>query len=165
MDMNLSKLHKMVRDRESWHATVSGVVKSWIQLGNWTIIIWDMYVSLTRLQLSWGQDWVFLCTLYSTEITGLSSISDNVPETVDTKVNFLIWMVKYTWPVITIQHDKCFNKSVCTGSQHPSVYGSTHMSIPISQFIPPLPCVHTSAYSLHLCCYCCLRTGSSVPFF
>ena len=28
MDMNLSKLQEMVRDREAWHAVVHGVVKS-----------------------------------------------------------------------------------------------------------------------------------------
>ena len=34
MDVNLGKLQKMVRDREAWCATVNGVAKSWIQLGN-----------------------------------------------------------------------------------------------------------------------------------
>ena len=29
MDVNLSKLREMVRDREAWHATVQGVAKSW----------------------------------------------------------------------------------------------------------------------------------------
>ena len=33
-DMNLGKLQKMVRDREAWCATVNGVAKSRIQLGN-----------------------------------------------------------------------------------------------------------------------------------
>ena len=33
MDMNLSKLQEMVRDREVWHATVHGVAKSWTRLG------------------------------------------------------------------------------------------------------------------------------------
>ena len=31
MDMNLSKLQEMVKDRESWRAADHGVVNSWIQ--------------------------------------------------------------------------------------------------------------------------------------
>ena len=34
MDMNLGKLWEMVRDRESWHAAVHWVAKSWTQLSN-----------------------------------------------------------------------------------------------------------------------------------
>ena len=34
MDMNLSKLQEMVKDREAWHAAVHGVIKHWTQLSN-----------------------------------------------------------------------------------------------------------------------------------
>ena len=35
-DMNLRKLQEIVKDRESWHATVQGVTKSRKQLSDWT---------------------------------------------------------------------------------------------------------------------------------
>ena len=34
IDMNLSKLRKLVKDREAWHAAVHGVAKSWTLLRN-----------------------------------------------------------------------------------------------------------------------------------
>ena len=34
MSMNLGKLQVMVRDRQTWHAAVHGVAKSWTQLNN-----------------------------------------------------------------------------------------------------------------------------------
>ena len=32
VDMSLSKLREIVKDREAWHAAVYGVTKSWTQL-------------------------------------------------------------------------------------------------------------------------------------
>ena len=34
MDMSLSKLQKIVKDREAWYAAIHGVAKSWTQLSN-----------------------------------------------------------------------------------------------------------------------------------
>ena len=34
MDMSLSKLQKMVKDREDWHGAIHGVAKSWTRLSD-----------------------------------------------------------------------------------------------------------------------------------
>ena len=34
VDMSLSKLQEMVKNREAWHATVHGIAKSWTQLND-----------------------------------------------------------------------------------------------------------------------------------
>ena len=39
-DMSLSKLQKMVKFREAWHAAVHGVTKSQTQLNDWTELNW-----------------------------------------------------------------------------------------------------------------------------
>ena len=36
MNMSLSKLREIVKDREGWHAAVHGVSKSWTWLSDWT---------------------------------------------------------------------------------------------------------------------------------
>ena len=36
MDMSLSKLQEIVKDREAWHAVVHGITKSQMRLSNWT---------------------------------------------------------------------------------------------------------------------------------
>ena len=36
VDMSLSKLQEMVKEREAWHATIHGVTKSQTWLSNWT---------------------------------------------------------------------------------------------------------------------------------
>ena len=34
MDMSLSKFWEMVKDRETWHAAIHGVTKSWTRLSD-----------------------------------------------------------------------------------------------------------------------------------
>ena len=46
MDMSLSKLKKIVKDREAWCATVHRVAKSWTRLSDWKTLInilWEEY--------------------------------------------------------------------------------------------------------------------------
>ena len=44
MDMRLSKVQELVKDREAWHAAVHGITKRRIQLSDWTIA-WPLKIS------------------------------------------------------------------------------------------------------------------------
>ena len=81
MDLSLSKLWEMVKNREAWYATVHGVTKSWTWLSDWTIAT----TNTTRYnqELSWLiPQWL---------IPGLSggSVIKNSPAKQETQVPFL----------------------------------------------------------------------------
>ena len=59
VDMNLSKLRQIVKDREAQHATVRGVAKSRTWLSNWTVTTkiiqpWERRVSWHLWQHGWN---------------------------------------------------------------------------------------------------------------
>ena len=53
MDMSVSELREVVKDREAWNAAVHGVTESWTQLGNWTTTFlfyrWGQWDSITKV--------------------------------------------------------------------------------------------------------------------
>ena len=42
MDMNLSKLNEMGKDKEDWHDAAHGSQKNWTQLSDWTITMYSL---------------------------------------------------------------------------------------------------------------------------
>jgi len=70
MDMSLSKLWKIVEDREAWSAAVHWVAKSWTSLSDWTIATMEYWSIIKKNQiLSFATTWMELRALYFSDIS------------------------------------------------------------------------------------------------
>ena len=58
MDMSLSKLQEMVKDREARHAAVHGVARNWTQLSDWTKTAKRIIIMSLKQQPWWGSTWI-----------------------------------------------------------------------------------------------------------
>ena len=67
MDMSLSKLQKMVKDREAWHATVNGAAKvrhNWVTEQQQQTMIHELCMWIQRLLYVWLRVWVCVSICY-----------------------------------------------------------------------------------------------------
>ena len=63
MDMNLNKLHEVVKNREAWHAAVHGVTKRWTWLSDWTTTqCWKSVFNLNFFQSHYScKSFLYVC--------------------------------------------------------------------------------------------------------
>ena len=61
IDMSLSKLQEVVKDREAWHAAVHGTAKSWTWLSDWTTTIMGFKIRVEFKSYPWqGPTYIYV---------------------------------------------------------------------------------------------------------
>ena len=70
MDMNLSNLGEILKDREAWHAVVHGVVKSWTWLNDWTTTTYStLKHAILPLEENQNTPHTYRCTNQKNEVS------------------------------------------------------------------------------------------------
>ena len=77
MDVSLSELRELVMDREAWHATIHGVVKSQTRLRDWTELNWTLFCSVLLMfivnvlikAVGINQSWIFILVTWCKWLT------------------------------------------------------------------------------------------------
>ena len=89
MDVSLSKLWKLVMDREAWRAAVHGVAKSWTWLSDWTELNPNVIIYFLALFYINVLDYIYII-IYGiiNIISNYTKISQN-----NTKIDYVYFIV------------------------------------------------------------------------
>ena len=110
MDMSLSKLWEMVKDRETLRAAVHGVAKNWTRLNSWTTTV----ITTTKITLAWE---------------GHGDQGLRHPEGLDYATNWATaWSLRLEGNVAWIEevgdHQRCCSGGSCGSSHYHSLLNS-----------------------------------------